>query len=125
MMNFVFGMQINIEVFYKLILSFWLYVIRHAQGTQNKFVYLAISPEKHVDEVNSWHANKHESLLQIDAILLMGMVKYSQSSSNSKFVMFLEYLKDEVRDELDFLHADKHQFQHLISALWSSKFPTR
>ena len=39
--KFIFGMQINIEVFYKLILSFWVGAIRHAQSTQNKkFVYL-------------------------------------------------------------------------------------
>ena len=25
------------------------------------------------------------------------------------FVMFLQYLKKEVRDEVDFLHADKHE----------------
>ena len=39
----------------------------------------------------------------------MGMVKHSQSSQNSKFVVSLQYLKKEVRDEVDFLHADKHQ----------------
>ena len=33
--NFIFGMQINIEVFYKLMLSFWVFVTRHAQSTQN------------------------------------------------------------------------------------------
>ena len=38
-----------------------------------------------------------------------GMVKHSQSSQKSKFVMSLQYLKKEVRDEVDFLHADKHQ----------------
>ena len=37
MMKFVFGMQINIEVFYKLILSLWVCIVRHAQSTQNKF----------------------------------------------------------------------------------------
>ena len=37
------------------------------------------------------------------------MVKHSQSSQNSKFAMSLQYLKKEVRDEVDFLHADKHQ----------------
>ena len=26
-----------------------------------------------------------------------------------KIAMFLEYLKEEVRDEFDFLHGDKHQ----------------
>ena len=39
----------------------------------------------------------------------MGIVKRSQSSQNCKFAMSLQYLKKEVRDEVDFLHADKHQ----------------
>ena len=39
----------------------------------------------------------------------MGMVKHSRSSHNSKFAMSLQYLKKEVRDEVDFFHADKHQ----------------
>ena len=33
------------------------------------------------------------------------MIKHSKSSQNIKFVLSLEYLKDEV----EFLHADKHQ----------------
>ena len=37
------------------------------------------------------------------------MVKHSQSSQNSKFTMSLQYLKKEVSDEIDFLHADKHE----------------
>ena len=36
MMTSIFGMQININVFYKLIVSFWICVARHAQITQNK-----------------------------------------------------------------------------------------
>ena len=39
----------------------------------------------------------------------MGMVKHSQNSQNSKFAMSLQYLKKEVRNEVDFLHGDKHQ----------------
>ena len=39
----------------------------------------------------------------------MGMVKHSQSFENSKFAMSLQYLKKEVKDEVDFLHADKNQ----------------
>ena len=36
-----FGMQINIEVFYKFILSFWVSIAGHAQSTQSKkFAYL-------------------------------------------------------------------------------------
>ena len=37
------------------------------------------------------------------------MIKYFQSSQNSKFAMSLQYLRKEVKDEVDFLHADKHQ----------------
>ena len=38
MVKFLFGMQINIKIFYKLIVSLWVYVARHAQSTQNKSV---------------------------------------------------------------------------------------
>ena len=40
---------------------------------------------------------------------LMGMGKRSQSSQNSKFAMFLQYLKKEIGDEVDFLLAEKHK----------------
>ena len=39
----------------------------------------------------------------------MVMVKHSQSSQNSKFAMSLQYLKKELRDEVDFLCPDEHQ----------------
>ena len=57
------------------------------------------------DEVDFLHADKHESLPQIDTMILMGMVKHSQSSQNSKSAAISLYLKKEV----DFLHADKRQ----------------
>ena len=60
------------------------------------------------DEVNFLHTDKHESLLQIDTMILMGFVKHFQSSQNGKFAMSLQYLKN-VRDEANFLLADKHQ----------------
>ena len=41
MMKFIFFcMQINIEVFCKMILSFWVSLTSHSQSTQNKFAYL-------------------------------------------------------------------------------------
>ena len=55
------------------------------------------------------HAGKHDSLLQIGSMILMGMTKHFQSSQNSKFAMSLQYLKKEVKDEIDFLHAEKHR----------------
>ena len=50
------------------------------------------------------------------------MVKHFQSSQNSNFAMSLQYLKKEVRDEVDFLHANKHQnFLQVDSNTLSSK----
>ena len=49
------------------------------------------------------------SLLQIDTIIMMGMFKHSQWSENSKFAMSLQYLKKNFRNNVDFLHAYKHQ----------------
>ena len=37
----------------------------------------------------------------------MGMVKYSQSSQNSKFAISLRYLQKKVRDGVDILHPNK------------------
>ena len=40
--------------------------------------------------------------------------------------MSLQYLKKEVRDEVTFLHVDKHQsFLQVDSTVWASKFFTR
>ena len=61
------------------------------------------------EEVDFLQADKHELFLQIDSMNLMGMVRHSQSSQNSKFVMSLQYLKNELRDEVVALHVSKHQ----------------
>ena len=39
----------------------------------------------------------------------MGMVKHYQSSQYNEFAMPLQYLKKEIKDEVDFSYADKHQ----------------
>ena len=54
------------------------------------------------DEVDFLHADKHESLLQIDTMILIGIVKHSQSSQNSKVTMSLQYIKKEVRKGVHF-----------------------
>ena len=56
------------------------------------------------DEVDFLHADKHGSFLEIDTMIFDGdgQAKHSQSSQNSKFATSLQYLKKEVRDEVDF-----------------------
>ena len=84
----------------------------HTQITQNnKFAISFQNIKKEVsDEVDFVHAEKCESFLQINTIILIGMVKNSQSSPNNNFPMFLQDLKKKkkVRDGVHFLLADKN-----------------
>ena len=74
MTKFIFGMHINIEVFYKLILSFWVCIARHPQSTQNnKFaISLQYIKEEVSDDVDFLYADQHESFLQIDTMIFDG-----------------------------------------------------
>ena len=59
---------------------------RHAQITQiNKFTISLQHRKKELsDEVDFLHADKHKSLLEIDIMILIVMVKHSQNSQNSQ-----------------------------------------
>ena len=72
MMKYIFGIHINIEVFYKMILSFSVSLSRHAQSNQFKFAYLCNISTKMGDEVDFLPADKHKSFLQVDSITLGG-----------------------------------------------------
>ena len=39
----------------------------------------------------------------------MCLVRHAQITQNNKFAISLNYLKKDVTDEVDFLHADKHE----------------
>ena len=41
--------------------------------------------------------------------LLIGTIKYSQSTQSNKFAISLQHLKKEVLNGVHFLYADKHQ----------------
>ena len=57
-------------------------VARHTQITQNKKFAISLQclMKEVSNEVDFLHADKQETLLQIDNMVLMGMVKHSQSS---------------------------------------------
>ena len=64
---------------------------RHVQITQNnKFVISLQYFKKEVnDEVDFMHGGQHESFLQVGTVILMEMIKHSQSSQSSKFAISL------------------------------------
>ena len=71
MMKFIFVMQKNMEVFYNLILSFWVCVAGHVQISKIRSLHIfAISSENTSDEVSFLLADKYESFGQGDSITL-------------------------------------------------------
>ena len=91
MMRFVSGMQINIEVFYKSILLFWVWVTRNARNTQNKkFVYLCNISRKtwEVKLISCLQINTKISY-QLIASLWASVARHAQSTQKNKFAMSL------------------------------------
>ena len=61
------------------------------------------------DEVDFLPSVKHKSFLQYCFITLGVHSWLTQSIQNNKFLIFLQYLQENVKDEVDYLPADKHQ----------------
>ena len=104
MINFIFGLQVNIEVFYKVILSFWLCITRHTQSTKNnKLVYLCSISRK------AW-GMKFDFCLQINTKTFYVLIvsfwvcigRHARSTQRNKFTISLKYLKETIKDEVDF-----------------------
>ena len=75
----------------------------------NKFDICMQYPKKGVtDEADFIHADKHEWFLQIDAMILMGMVEHSQSSESNKFASS-KVSFHLITISQNFLNADKNQ----------------
>ena len=124
-MKFIFDIEINMEVFYMLMLSFCVCVTRHAQSTQNNQFAISLQYLKKdvSDELDFLHAYKHKGLLQIDTMTLMEICRHYQKSQNNEFSMSLQYFKKEVRDEVDFLHKLQSFLQFDFNTL--AMFPTK
>ena len=88
-MKLIFRVQINMQVFYKLIVSLWECVARHAQITQNnKFTMsLLYLKENMKGEVDFLHADKHQRFLQIDSIILGVCNQACQITQDDKFAI--------------------------------------
>ena len=106
MMNFIFGMQIKIEVHH----SGCVYPGMSKVPKMSLHIF-AISPEKH----GRWgwcflSVDKHKQFLQVESITMVVLARHVQSIQN-KFTMSLQYLKENVKYEVDFLPADKRFLQ--------------
>ena len=89
MMEFSFGMQINIEVFCKLILSFWVCVQPGMPKVSKISLHIFAYLQKHGGEVLL--ANKDEGFLQVDntVSLRVCLARHAQSTHNNTFTISL------------------------------------
>ena len=111
-MKLIFCLQVKVKVVFRLILLSQLCVARHTQITKsNKFPILSQYLKKEVsDKTEFLHPDKHESLLQVDTMILMGMVKHSQRSQSSQCQLTMSFnISKKKLDEVYFLYANKHQ----------------
>ena len=69
------------------------------------------------DEVDFLPADKLESFLLIDSIILGVSSQACPKYPKNKFAISLHYLKENVKEEVDFLPADKHQMFLQIDAI--------
>ena len=131
MLKFIFGMQINIEVFYKLIISFCVYIARHAQSTQNKkFVYLCNISRKLwgmnliVHYYNVTYAfTVNLQLPECQGTPCLQQVQYVKFKCHSIKLMKLPTVSLDYQlsfDEADFfsLQINTKVFQNLIVTIW-------
>ena len=56
------------------------------------------------DKFDFLNEDKHQNLT-----FLLAIARYAQSTQHSEFVISFTYLKEEGRDEVAVLYADKHQ----------------
>ena len=86
-------------------------VARHAQITQNsKFAISLQYLKKEVSsEVDILHADKHESFLQIDTMILMGMSSIPKVPKMASLQCLYNTSKKKLQMKLIFLYPDKHQ----------------
>ena len=104
-------MQRNIEIFYKLILPFWVCVSRHAQSAQNKkSAYLCNISMKIIGRLKWFFCLQINTKVFYKVIVFwMYETTLVQSTQNNKFGISLQYLKENGKNEVEFLLADKHQ----------------
>ena len=122
-MKLNFCLLINVKCFFKVILSFYVYMARHTHITGNiKFAISLQHIKKEVgDAVDFLHADKHESLLlQIE---WSSMPKVSKIAS---FACLYNISKKKLEMKLTFgMQINIKVSYKLISTLWISKISTR
>ena len=108
MMNFIFGVKINIKFFYKLILLFWVFGTRHAPKYPKISLLILQCFQKNMKKSNIFMkltflpGDKHKILNKLIVSLWVCIVRHAQKIQNNKFTISLQNLKENMKDEVDY-----------------------
>ena len=110
-MKLIFYLQINTNIFYKLIVLLWVCMARHAQSTQNNNFIISLQYFK--ENIKDWVVFSQliivKHFFKVILSFLMCVARHAQITQNKKFAISLQYLKKEVSHEVDFLHAGTYE----------------
>ena len=117
-MKLKFCLQMNIKVFYKMIVSLWVCTARHAQSTQSNGFTISLQyvQENVKEKIDFLPADKRERCLQSDTIILGACSQARPYYPKNKFAMSLKSPKKVMGDAVD-LHADKHESLHQFDVM--------
>ena len=110
-----FCMKISIKVSLKQIPSFLVSISRQAQSNQNKSLqYLRnISREKGGMKL-IFRMQINKPFYKLILSILVSMTSHAQSTQNKKFAKSFQYLKKELREEVDFVQINIKVFKKLV-----------
>ena len=100
-----------------MIVSVWVCVAMHVKCTQNNKIAISLQylKENMKDEVDFLPPDKHQRFLQIDTIIFSVCGQACPNYSKKQIWCFfaikkeVKEVRNEVSDEVDFLHPDKHE----------------
>ena len=102
MMKLIFCMQINIKIFYQLTLSFVCGCLGMSEVPKISLHIFAVSLGTHGDAVDFFLEINTKLFYNLIVKLWLCIARYVQITQNSKFVISLQYLKENVQDKVDF-----------------------
>ena len=86
-----------------IVSSFWLCITRHAQSTKNNFAYLcSISKKAWVMKLIFYLQINTKIFYELIVSFWVCMTRHAQSTQNNNFIISLQYLKENVKDGVDF-----------------------
>ena len=101
-MKFIFCMQINIKIFYQLILSFVCGYPGMPKVPKISLYIFAVFLGTNGDAVDFFPQINTKLFYNLIVKLWLCIPRYVQITQNSKFVISLQYRKENVQDKVDF-----------------------